>query len=236
VSRTRQRGLTAAGKRRHQDATGEEPGDPRVARSRAAVLQATLELLGEVGHAGTTVEAIAERSGVAKTTIYRHWPSRAPLLFDAFHGSHEHVEFVATGDVRADLVAVAQGLATKLRDPRASRIMVTLLDAAESDPELAELSTRFTAERRAVVKSILDAGVAAGELDPDLDTELGTVLLGGPLFYLRMMLREPADDRTLAEVIDTVLDGLRRRDGAVRPVRPPRSSGGGPPGRPRTTC
>jgi AcrR family transcriptional regulator len=212
VSRTRQRGLTAAGKARHQAVDDGEACDPRVARSRAAVLQATLELLGEVGHAGTTVEAIAERSGVAKTTIYRHWPSRAPLLFDAFHGSVEHLEFVPTGDVRADLIDIAQGLAGKLRDPRSSRIMVTLLDAAESDPELAELSTRFTAERREAVKAILDAGVASGELDPDLDTELGTVLLGGPLFYLRMMLREPADQETLEQVLDTVLAGLRRRE------------------------
>ena len=208
----RRRGLTAAGKRRHEQADDVEACDPRVARSRAAVLQATLELLGEVGHVGTSIEAIAERSGVAKTTIYRHWPSRAVLLFDAFHGSVEHVEFVPTGDVRADLIEVAQGLAAKLRDPRSSRIMVALLDAAEADPELAELSTRFTAERRAVVKAILDAGVASGELDPDLDTELGTVLLGGPLFYLRMMLREPADEETLERVLDTVLDGLRRRD------------------------
>jgi AcrR family transcriptional regulator len=212
VSRTRQRGLTAAGTARHQAVDDVEACDPRVARSRAAVLQATLELLGEVGHAGTTVEAIAERSGVAKTTIYRHWPSRAPLLFDAFHGSVEHLEFVPSGDVRADLIDIAQGLAGKLRDPRSSRIMVTLLDAAESDPELAELSTRFTAERRDAVKAILDAGVASGELDPDLDTELGTVLLGGPLFYLRMMLREPADQATLEQVLDTVLAGLRRRD------------------------
>jgi AcrR family transcriptional regulator len=149
---------------------------------------------------------------VAKTTIYRHWPSRAPLLFDALHGSVEKVDVVPSGDVRTDLVAVAQGLATKLRDPRASRVMATLIDAAESDPELAELSTRFTAERREVVKAILDAGVESGELDPDLDTELGTVLLGGPLFYFRMMLREPADEATLERVIDTVLAGLRRRD------------------------
>jgi AcrR family transcriptional regulator len=213
---SRDRGLTAAGKRRHDeakdDAKDEEPGDPRDARSRAAVLEATLELLGEVGHSGTTVEAIAERSGVAKTTIYRHWPSRAQLLFDAFHNSVERVEFVPTGDIRTDLVNVGRGLATKLRDPRASRIMATLLDAAESDPELSEISTTFTAGRRAAVKEILDAGVASGELDPDLDTELGAVLLGGPLFYLRMMLHEPADDATLERILDMVMAGLRRRD------------------------
>jgi AcrR family transcriptional regulator len=208
---SRPRGLTAAGKARHQAADDEEACDPRVARSRAAVLEATLALLGEVGHAGTTVEAIAERSGVAKTTIYRHWPSRAQLLFDAFHDSVERVEFVPTGDVRTDLVGVAQGLAAKLRDPRSSRIMATLIDAAESDPELSELSATFANGRRAVVKAILDAGVESGELDPDLDTELGSILVGGPIFYQRMMMRDPADPATLERVVDTVLDGLRRR-------------------------
>jgi AcrR family transcriptional regulator len=191
---------------------GPELCDPRVARSRAAVLAATVDLLGEVGHVGTTVEAIAERSGVAKTTIYRHWPSRAPLLIDAFHSSVEKGDHAPTGDVRADLLAIACGLAAKLRDPQWSRIMATLIDAAESDPELSEISTTFTAERRGVVKGILDAGVASGELAPDLDTELGAVLLGGPLFYLRMMLREPADDETLERIIDMVLKGFRRRD------------------------
>ena len=95
--------VTAAGRRRTPSADRRGPCDPRVARSRAAVLDATVDLLGEVGHGGTTVEAIAERSGVAKTTIYRHWPSRAPLLIDAFHCRVEHVEATPTGDVRADL-------------------------------------------------------------------------------------------------------------------------------------
>lgn len=211
MSRSRARGLTAAGKRRHAEQPDDGPCDPRVARSRAAVLQATLELLGEVGHAGTTVEAIAERSGVAKTTIYRHWPQRGALLFDAFHSNVTHTDAAPTGDVRTDLLAMASGLAAKLRDPRWSRIMATLIDAAEADPELSELSAGFAAERRAAVKALLDTGVESGQLDPGIDTELGSILLGGPLFYQRMMMREPADDATLERLLDLVLDGLRPR-------------------------
>ena len=211
MSAARARGLTAAGKARHEAEADVEACDPRVARSRAAVLEATLELLGEAGHTGATVEAIAERSGVAKTTIYRHWPSRGPLLFDALHSGIEKIDVTPTGDVRADLLACVQGLATKLRDPRQSRIMATMIDAAESDPELADLAVRFTAERQAAVAGILRAGIEAGELDPGIDVELGGRMIGGALFYCRLMLHAPADEAQVEKVVDQVLDGLRRR-------------------------
>ncbi len=187
------------------------PGDPRVVRSRAAVMQATVALLGEVGHSGTTIEAIADRSGVAKTTIYRHWPTRAQLLIDAFHSGVEHVDQEPTGDLRGDLLRLAGGLATKLRDPRWSRIMATLIDAAESDPELAELSAAFTAQRRDVVRRVLERGVADGMLDPGIDLDLAPQLVGGALFYQRLMLRRAARDDQLERIVDLVLDGLRPR-------------------------
>jgi AcrR family transcriptional regulator len=183
--------------------------DPRVARSRAAVLAATVDLLGEVGHVGTTVEAIAERSGVAKTTIYRHWPSRAPLLIDAFHSRVEHSTHEPTGDVRADLVAIARGLATKLRNPQWSRILATLIDAAESDPELSELTAAFTQQRREAVRAVLERGIADGELDPGIDTELAAQMVGGAIFYQRLVRRRAADDREVARMVDLLLDGLR---------------------------
>lgn len=185
--------------------------DPRVARSRAAVLEATLALLGEVGHAGTTIDAIAERSGVAKTTVYRHWPSRAPLLLDAFHSVVEPEALAPTGDVRADLVALARGLAAKLRDRRWSRIMATLIDAAESDPDIAELSTAFSRRRRRAVQEVIERGIAEGDLDPGLDPRLAAQLVGGTLFYQRLIAREPAEDDQVERVVDLVLAGLRRR-------------------------
>jgi len=187
----------------------EAVADPRVARSRAAVLAATVDLLGEVGHGGTTVEAVAERSGVAKTTIYRHWPSRARLLLDAFHGCVGQDDSPRSGEVRTDLLAVARGLAAKLRDPQWSRIMATLIDAAESDPELSELSAAYTHQRREAVRSIIDAGITSGELRADIDTGLAAQLVGSTLFYERLLLRRPADDARLERIVDLVLDGLR---------------------------
>ncbi len=185
--------------------------DPRVARSRAAVLAATVELLGEFGHAGTTVEAVAERSGVAKTTIYRHWPTRAKLLFDAFQSSVELDPMPPTGDLRQDLLGLTGGLAKKLRNPRWSRIMATLIDAAEADRELAELTRDFTNERRAAVVAVFERGIAEGELDPSVDPRLASQLVGGALFYSRFMVRRAADDEELEHIVDLALEGLRKR-------------------------
>lgn len=173
-------------------------------------LEAASEVVSERGLEGLTVDEVSVRSGVAKTTIYRHWPSRAPLLIDAFHSSVEKGDHVPTGDVRADLLAIACGLAAKLRDPQWSRIMATLIDAAESDPELSELSAAFTRERREAVRAVLERGIADGELDPDIDTELAAQLVGGAIFYQRLIRRRAADDREVETMIDLVLNGLRR--------------------------
>jgi len=186
-------------------------GPSRSDLARREALAATADLIAERGVDNLTIEDVAARSGVAKTTIYRHWPSRGPLLFDALHSGIEKVDVTPTGDVRADLLACVQGLATKLRDPRQSRIMATMIDAAESDPELADLAVRFTAERQAAVAGILRAGIESGELDPDIDVELGGRMIGGALFYCRLMLRAPADEAQVEKVVDQVLDGLRRR-------------------------
>jgi AcrR family transcriptional regulator len=116
-----------------------------------------------------------------------------------------------TGDVRHDLLAMAGGLATKLRNPQWSRIMATLIDAAEADPEVAELTSIFTHQRREAVVAVLERGIADGELDPDIDARLASQLVGGALFYQRFMLRRPADDPELERIIDLALDGLRKR-------------------------
>jgi AcrR family transcriptional regulator len=179
--------------------------DPRVARSRAAVLEATVRLLGEVGHGGTTIEAIAERSGVAKTTIYRHWPSRARLLLDAFERLVEPVPVPDTGDVREDLLTVARGLAAMLRRSDWSRVLATLIDAAQSDPELAELAREFNRERRRAARTVLERAMARGELPAGIDADLYVQLMGGFLFYRRLLPQDPAPDATVVQAVDAVL-------------------------------
>src|ERR687897_1936033 len=101
-----------------------KPPNParRNQRSRQAILSATADLVGEVGYAKLTVEAIAARAGVGKQTIYRWWPSKGAVLFDAFLALSEDAEGVPalpdTGDLEADLKLVLRATVEELNDPR----------------------------------------------------------------------------------------------------------------------
>lgn len=192
-----------------------EPGtgrrDPRVARSRAAVLAAATGLVREEGMTGVSIEAVSARSGVAKTTIYRHWPSRAALVVDAFRALSEPCTPPDTGSVRDDLVRLLESLAAKLAGEGFACALGGLLEAAERDPELGRLHAAFMVEVRGPFADVLDRGVARGELPADLDRSLAAMLLPGPLFYRRMVAREPVTDPAeVAALVDAVLPVLRR--------------------------
>jgi AcrR family transcriptional regulator len=184
--------------------------DRRVARSKAAILDACAALLSEQGFAGVTVEAVAARSGAAKTTIYRHWPSREALLVDAF-GTCAGPSGGAcdTGVLREDLRALLLGLAGALREAVWCAALPSLVDAAARDPELARLHERVVAERRAPLMAAIARGVARGELPPDTDAGAAVAMLAGPLFYRHMISREPVDEAFVTAVLDGALAGLR---------------------------
>src|SRR4051812_24675840 len=119
--------------------------DGRTQRSRKAVLTATVKLLAEAGLSGVSVDEVAKRSGVAKTTIYRHWPSRSALLLDACSNLGTKAQVPDTGTLKGDLTVLATYMAGRLRSDRWASILPSMLDAAERDPELAEVHTRLHA-------------------------------------------------------------------------------------------
>lgn len=180
--------------------------DPRVARSRAAILEACGDLIAEEGFAGVTIEAVAARSGAAKTTIYRHWPSREALLIEAFGAcSVPPAAPPDTGSARADVRGVLGGLAQKLNDGDWCASMCSLVDAAVRDDELARLHAATIAERRRPLTDALERGVRRGDLPPHLDIDRAVALLAGPLFYRAMVSREPVDGPFVDAVVDAVL-------------------------------
>src|SRR5438093_1603842 len=107
-------------------------------QSRAAIVQAAVDLCAEVGFAGTTVEGIAARAGVGKQTIYRWWPSKAAVLLEFMEVEREkRAEFPDTGDIMADLTA--QNLALQqLFSSKAGVVWRSLIAAAQSDPVAAQ--------------------------------------------------------------------------------------------------
>jgi AcrR family transcriptional regulator len=183
--------------------------DPRVVRSKAAIVDACAELLAEEGFGGVSIEAVAARSGAAKTTIYRHWPSREALLIDAFGACAGPCgQTPDTGSLGDDIVCMLTGLAEKLADPAWCASLRSLVDAAGRDPELARLHAAFVADRRRPLTDVLERGVERGLLPAALDVDRACALLLGPLFYRAMVTREPVDEDFVRGIVEGALPAL----------------------------
>lgn len=178
--------------------------DPRVARSTTAIIAATVELLLEGGVHATTVDAIAERAGVSKATLYRHWETRQQLILDALTTLKPAPTPPGTGSLRGDLVAIAEGLVAHMGTPAAS-IFCSMSGAAEHDLELAELRSVFASARGETLRWLATDAVDRGELPADLDVDLFVASLIGPVFYLRLARGECAPAHWPEALVDRAL-------------------------------
>ncbi|MGZ5383899.1 MAG: TetR/AcrR family transcriptional regulator [Acidimicrobiia bacterium] len=167
--------------------------DPRIERTRKVVLDATVVLIGEVGFGRASIEAIAERSGVARSTIYRHWPDGPELLIDAVACKIALIPDSQTGDLRVDLTALLGELAGRLGSPTGGPMMISLIAEASRDPQMAAVYERFTAARFGSVRSILESAIERGDLPPHVDVEQMTEDLVAPLFFRAFIHLSPLD-------------------------------------------
>jgi AcrR family transcriptional regulator len=179
--------------------------DPRVLRTRESVIAATQEALVEEGYAAITIDGIARRSGVARTTIYRHWGSIADLVIDAITLIDEQWSAPDTGSVRDDLVAQGNRLNEKLSTSEWGRALPTLVDGSSRDPELLRLHTLRTCQRRDQTIALVDRGIARGELPADVDAALVVDRIAGPIFYHHLILHQPIDHAYITRLVDDVL-------------------------------
>ncbi len=179
--------------------------DKRVVRSKERVLQETYRLLSEGGIGGVSVDEVSRRSGVSKTTIYRHWPSRSALLLDACSRMGVPPEPPASGSLRSDMSILADSLAADLSGAAWSAVLPSIIDAAERDPEVAQLHAGLHA---GFMKPFFDAiGRArdAGELSTDRDPAALVAAVVGPLFYRRWFSKEPIDQPFVADAVKRAL-------------------------------
>jgi AcrR family transcriptional regulator len=182
-----------------------ESTQSRSQRARQAVLNATADLVAEVGVERTTIDEIASRSGVAKTTIYRHFASKQVLVVEAVHAC-SHIPVVTdTGSLRDDLVSCFSGTTKASYDGRLGDMMLSLMDAAQRDPELGRLVRAQTDQRRRLATTVIERAVARGDLPADVDVDLLVTLLAGPLIYTKLVRRQRVTDELVAAVVDTVL-------------------------------
>ena len=207
--------------------------DARVERSRRVVLDATRELLAEGDVGSLTVEAVAARSGVAKTTIYRRWRDKWELALDAvmIDWLPRFANPVDVGDTREELVTFLDSVVQSLAVPPQGPAMQGLVSRIATEPDLGRAYLERVVEpRRQQLRPVIEPGVARGDLRPDTDLRLLHELLLGPVFY-RLLLSGPPLDRKLSEgVVDAVLASFApRRRGqkrkATRPSRNARSAG-----------
>ena len=193
-------------------ALGREEGlDPRVLVSRERVLTTTLDLLTEAGLDELTIDDISRRSGVAKTTIYRHWPNRSALVIDACSRMTDgEVPPPDTGSLEDDVRAILTSIAELLSTARWSSIVPSIVDAAEHDPTFAGIHSRIQRGHAAPLRSAIDRAAIRGEIPSTADRDAIAAALLGPLFYRRWFSREQIDAKFLEMIIRSTLGGLRQ--------------------------
>jgi TetR/AcrR family transcriptional regulator, regulator of autoinduction and epiphytic fitness len=179
--------------------------DPRIERSRRVILEAALQELGLVGYGALSIEAVAARAGVGKSTIYRHWPGKLALVEDAYRTLKANASIPETGTVRERITTFLEQLARMVEESTYSACMPALIDAAERDPQVRAFHCSFSSERLGVLVEVLREAVAAGELPDNADPELLADALVGPIVLRRLMFSEPFDPKQVPALVDQVL-------------------------------
>ncbi len=182
--------------------------DPRCERSQQRALAAAVELLREDGLPGLTFEAVAARSGVAKTTLYRHFTDRAALHLAAIESVGPTAVMPATDDLRADLVEFISRLDDSLHHSDFGAILPSAVDGAERSDEMADLARVVAGQRRRMLEARLGEGQRSGVLESDADLDLVVSQLVGPLFYRRFFSRQEHDAAFVPALVDQVLQPL----------------------------
>jgi AcrR family transcriptional regulator len=182
--------------------------DPRVARTRATVLQAAAELLAERGYSGFSVDALVERTGVSKTTMYRHWPSRIELLASTIAGLVDRLDVPDTGTLRGDLLAFIQERTFVSGGDNLDRSLPGLIEAAERDPALLAVVSKVVLETYAQLNPLVERARTRGELRTDFDNSLLISVIVGPFFFRRLLTHEPTTKPQAEAIVDMLLQGL----------------------------
>ncbi len=181
---------------------------PRVEGERESeILDAALVLLCRVGYDRLTMDAVAAEAKASKATLYRRWSSKPSLVVDAILRSKEALQApeVDTGSLREDLVQMACGHGG-LTDTRSAEIMAGLVTALHHDPDFAvEFRTRVLGPKLEIGRRVFERARARGEITADLDLDLLSSALAGIILHRSFVLGLPADEKTVAQVVDEII-------------------------------
>ena len=183
--------------------------DPRVQRTRQAVHEAGRALLHESGPDAITHAAIAGAARVSRTTLYKHWPTRAELLLDICRAIEPRRHVEPSGDVRADLIEEVSGTAALLADPDARRGFAQMLAQAQWDDEARQVLTTLTGAGLADLVRVLDAGRSAGEVPDGVDALEVAGRLLGPMVFSALVAGDAPGRSTIERLVDDWLAAAR---------------------------
>ncbi|RUR01828.1 TetR/AcrR family transcriptional regulator [Labedella endophytica] len=183
-----------------------EASDPRVARTRRDVVDATAALLVERGWDGVTHAEVARHAGYSKATVYTHWPTRLDLISAAIEQicDVEHHP-PATGDLRADLRTSLLDFATDLSDGHLDRLLAGVVERADTSEVVRALRTRLYETGTAGLRSILGAHLDAVDVEPSL------ALLTGALLVRVTFEGVPATEAFVDDLVTRVLSAVEAR-------------------------
>lgn len=197
-------------------------GRPRSEAARRAILHAAGGLLLARGLSAVSMDAVAERAGVSKATIYRWWPTKETLALDALYTEWAAAtpEPVDSGSLRADLLALLHPWARLASSARYGRVIAALLTEAQTDPVFsAEYRRRVVEPRRDHARVALSRAIARGEIPAGTKTEVVIDLLYGPLYHRLLHGHASLDDQFVDDVIDTVRSGIGDLGGSLEVLR-----------------
>ncbi|NMH93592.1 TetR/AcrR family transcriptional regulator [Pseudonocardia bannensis] len=200
--RTERRGRTIRSEAQDRRASGRR----RSPQSHAAILDATLQLLEEVGYPRLTIEGVAARAGVGKTTVYRWWPSKKALAIEAINSRVDDVPITVTGDLQLDLRAALQAiLDSYAASPVGETIPAVAVDLLR-DPEAPEQMQALLRSHRDPVRVILENAAGRGDLPADVDAQLLQDIFSATLLY-RFLVRRSSADHAIDQLLALVLEG-----------------------------
>lgn len=175
----------------------------RIDRSKEKVLRTTVEVLYDSG-LNVTIDEVARRSGVAKTTIYRHWPTRLALVLDACSQFTPEPSIPNTHSFSEDVQEFVENLAGKLESARWTGILPAIVDAAERSEEVAKVLSAIQVGHAAPIRAIVENAKRRGEVHVDVDASSVAAGIMGPLFYRRWFSREPLSKEFLHDLVRQV--------------------------------
>lgn len=177
----------------------------RSARIRAAVIAATLAELSDRGYSGVSLDGVAARAAVHKTTVYRRWRTKESLVLDAMlQQAARTVAVPDTGSLRGDLLELARRSVAIQTSPAGEAVVRAVAGEAPGNPDMAAASRQFWAERLELDRTIVARARDRGEVGPRTQSWPVIEMVLGPLYFRLLVTGEPIDDDFIGGIVELV--------------------------------